>query len=42
VLRIIAPTDTAQDKIAAVAEAYKNQFGQKSVGIVSRPVCASF
>ena len=30
------------DKIAAVAEAYKKQFRQKSVGIVTRPVCASF
>jgi hypothetical protein len=42
VLRIIAPTDTAPDKIAAVAEAYRKQFRQKSVGIVTRPVCASF
>jgi len=42
VLRIIAPADTAPDKIAAVAEAYKTQFRQKSVGIVTRQVCASF
>ena len=41
-LRIIAPADTAPDKIAAVAEAYKTQFRQKSVGIVTRQVCASF
>jgi hypothetical protein len=42
VLRIIVPTDTARDKIAAVAEAYKKQFRQKSVGIVTRPACVSF
>jgi hypothetical protein len=42
VLRIIAPADTAADKIAAVADTYKRQFGQKSVGIVTREVCASF
>jgi hypothetical protein len=42
VLRIIAPTDTTPEKIAAVAEAYKTQFRQKSVGIVTRQVCASF
>jgi hypothetical protein len=42
VLRIIVPADTAPDKIAAVAEAYRKQFRQKSVGIVTRQVCASF
>jgi len=42
VLRIIVPADTAPDKIAAVAEAYKKQFRQKSVGFVTRLVCASF
>jgi hypothetical protein len=42
VLRIIAPADTAPEKIAAVADAYRQQFRQKSVGIVTRPVCASF
>jgi Protein of unknown function (DUF3574) len=42
VLRIIIPADGAGDKIAAVAEAYKKQFSQKSVGIVSRPACVSF
>jgi hypothetical protein len=42
VLRIIAPADTVPDKIAAVAEAYKKQFRQKSVGIVTRPACVSF
>jgi hypothetical protein len=42
VLRIIAPVDTARDKVDAVAEAYKKQFAQKSVGIVMRPTCVSF
>jgi len=42
VLRIIVPADIAQDKIAAVAEAYKKQFRQKSVGVLSRPACVSF
>jgi hypothetical protein len=42
VLRIIVPADTAQDKIVAVADAYKKQFRQKSVGIVTRPACVSF
>jgi hypothetical protein len=42
VLRMIVPADTARDKIDAVAEAYKTQFAQKSVGIVMRPACVSF
>ena len=43
VLRIIVPADSAaSDKIAAVAAAYKKQFSQKSVGIVTRPACVSF
>ncbi len=42
VLRIIVPADTGAEKIAAVAAAYKKQFRQKSVGIVTRQVCASF
>jgi len=43
VLRIIVPADApAQYNIAAVAEAYKSQFRQKSVGIVTRPACVSF
>ena len=43
VLRIvIAADEPAQDRIAAVAEAYKKQFAQKSVGIVTRPACVSF
>jgi hypothetical protein len=43
VLRIIiAAAEPANDEIAAVAEAYKKQFAQKSVGIVTRPACVSF
>jgi hypothetical protein len=41
-LRIIAPPDTAPDRIAALADAYKKQFRQKSVGVVTHDVCASF
>jgi hypothetical protein len=43
VMRIIVAADApAQDKIMALAEAYKKQFSQKSVGIVTRPACVSF
>ena len=43
VMRIIVPADApAQDKIDAVAEAYKKQFSQKSVGVVTRSACVSF
>jgi hypothetical protein len=43
VMRIIVPADApAQDKIDAVAEAYRKQFSQKSVGIVTRTACVSF
>lgn len=43
VLRIIVPADAPiADEIAAVAGAYKKQFRQKSVGIVTRAACVSF
>ena len=43
VLRIIVSADApSADKIAALADAYKKQFRQKSVGIVTRPACVSF
>jgi hypothetical protein len=43
VLRIIVAADEqVMDKVAAVAEAYKKQFAQKSVGIVTREACVSF
>jgi hypothetical protein len=43
VLRILVQASPlAQEKVAAIAEAYKKQFVQKSVGIVTRTACASF
>jgi len=43
VLRIVvSPGDAVADKIAAIAEAYKKQFRQKSVGVLTREVCAAF
>ena len=43
VMRIIVAADApAQDRIVAVAEAYKKKFNQKSVGIVTRTACVSF
>lgn len=42
VLRMIVPADAPRDTIEAVAESYKKQFAQKSVGIVMRPACVSF
>jgi hypothetical protein len=43
VLRIIMSADAPEhDRVVAIAEAYKKQFAQKSVGIVTRPACVSF
>jgi Protein of unknown function (DUF3574) len=43
VLRIIVPINVSvSDTVEAIAQAYKKQFRQKSVGIVTRPVCAVF
>ena len=43
VLRILVPAGASvQEKIEAVATAYKKQFRQQSVGVVTREVCASF
>jgi hypothetical protein len=43
VLRVIVSDDAAvRQKVTAVAEAYKTQFRQTSVGIIMRDVCASF
>jgi hypothetical protein len=43
VLRIIVPLDPpVQDKLGAVVGAYKSQFKQKSVGIVTRQACVTF
>jgi hypothetical protein len=43
VLRILVPADTPmQEKVDAVASAYRRQFAQRSVGVVTRTACASF
>jgi hypothetical protein len=42
IVRIVTDDAQANDKIAAIAEAYKKQFRQDSVGVLSRPACASF
>ena len=43
IVRIIMPADAqANEKIGAIASAYKTQFRQDSVGIVTRPACVSF
>ena len=42
-LIVVTPDDAAaRDKLAAIVAAYKRQFRQDSVGVVTRPVCASF
>ena len=43
IVRIIMPADAqASEKIDAIASAYKKQFRQDSVGVLSRPACVSF
>jgi hypothetical protein len=43
IVRIIMPADAqASDKIEAIAATYKKQFRQDSVGVLTRPACASF
>ena len=41
---VIVTTDDAgaRERISAVAAAYKERFQQRSVGVVTRPVCAAF
>jgi hypothetical protein len=43
-LVVIATADDtpAHDKIAAIIAAYKQRFRQRSVGVISHPVCATF
>lgn len=42
-IRIATPDETAnRDKLTAIAEAYKRRFDQQSVGVILKPVCASF
>jgi hypothetical protein len=42
VMILTADDAPARDKIAAIVTAYKDQFRQQSVGVISRPVCAAF
>jgi hypothetical protein len=42
VMILTADDAPARDKIAAIVAAYKEQFHQQSVGVISRPVCAAF
>jgi len=42
VMIVTADDAPARDKIAAIIAAYKEQFHQQSVGVISRPVCAAF
>jgi hypothetical protein len=40
---IVTADDTpVGERIAAIVAAYKQRFRQRSVGVVSRPVCAAF
>jgi Protein of unknown function (DUF3574) len=42
VIIVTADETSASDKIASIVVAYKQQFRQRSVGVISRPVCAVF
>ena len=43
IVRVITPADAqANEKIEAIASAYKTQFRQDSVGVLMRPACVSF
>jgi hypothetical protein len=42
VIIVTADETSASDKIASIVTAYKQQFHQQSVGVISRPVCAIF
>jgi len=42
VLIVFRDDPQAQDRLNAIAEAYKRRFNQRSVGIVIKPACASF
>lgn len=43
IVRIILAADAqANDRIEAIAAAYKKQFRQDSVGVLTRPACVSF
>jgi hypothetical protein len=43
IVRLILPADAqAKEKIDAVVSAYRRQFRQDSVGVLTRPACVSF
>ncbi len=42
VIIVTTADPSADDRIAAIAAAYKQQFRQKSVGVVTSDVCAAF
>jgi hypothetical protein len=43
IVRVIVAEDAqAREKIDAIAAAYKQQFRQDSVGVLTRPACVSF
>jgi len=42
VMIVTADDAASRDKIAAIVAAYKRQFHQQSVGVITRPVCAAF
>ena len=42
VVIVTAEDTSAGDTIASIVAAYKRQFRQRSVGVISRPVCAAF
>ncbi len=42
VIIVTADDTSASDKITSIVAAYKRQFQQRSVGVISRPVCAAF
>jgi hypothetical protein len=39
---VTAEDPSTPDKIAAIVAAYKQQFRQQSVAVITRPVCAAF
>jgi hypothetical protein len=42
VIIVTADEAAARDRIATIVAAYKQQFGQRSVGVISHSVCAAF
>jgi len=42
VVIVTADEVSANNKIASIVSAYKRQFRQRSVGVISQPVCAAF